>query len=167
MITGSDKWYTVAERIRTAVHNELSTVPERSGVVPGAIAWDACDCGILAVSIAQVYLSDVFPDDLVTRTAAAGCDAAWEVGELVIQVIRCAPNPPGQQLHPTVVALDDSARLVAIDAFEALKSTSVELCQMREARDVVDFMIRPQVVQGPEGGCVGSELRVWVALHRN
>ena len=89
MITGPLKWYTVATRLRDAVYAELTTKPDRSGVVPGAIAWDECDCGILAVSRAQIYLSEAFPNPVAQPFG--NCDAPYEVGEFVIQVIRCVP----------------------------------------------------------------------------
>lgn len=165
MIVGPLKWYTVAERLRVAVHEDLTVKPDRSGVVPGAIAWDACDCGMLAVSVAQVYPCEDFPAQQVTRIGA--CDAPWEVGEIIIQIIRCAPSPQGQQLHPSVPALDESAQEVRRDAYEALLAVSAELCQMDSARDISDFLVRPQVTQGPQGGCVGTELRALVSLPRN
>jgi hypothetical protein len=165
MISGELKWYTVAERLRLAAHAELTDTPDRSGVVPGAIAWDACDCGMLAVSVAQVYLSETFPDPQTVK--AGNCDAPFEVAELVVQIIRCAPNPEGQDLYPSVAALDASARQVARDAYEVLKGVSVELCEMNNDREIYDHLIRPQPMQGPSGGCVGSELRALVALPRN
>lgn len=165
MIVGELKWYTVAERLRTAIHADLTVEPPRSGVVPGAIAWDACDCGMLAVSVAQVYPSETFPAQQVARVGA--CDAPWEVGEIVIQLIRCAPNPEGQNLYPSVAALAASAQEVRRDAYQVLLAASAELCQMDSARDISDFLVRPQVTQGPQGGCVGTELRVLVSLPRN
>lgn len=165
MITGPLKWYTVAERIRQAVHDELTTKPTRSGVVPGAIAWDECDCGLLAVSVAQVYLSETFPSPLAAKVGA--CDAPYEVGEFVIQVVRCAPNPDDPMTAPTVAELDASAQEVLRDAYEMLRGASVLLCEMNRDREISDFMLRPLTAQGPAGGCVGNELRAYVALFRN
>ncbi|MFJ8538182.1 hypothetical protein [Streptomyces sp. NPDC093591] len=165
MITGELKWYTVAATLEAAVYEALTDTPERHGVVPGAIAWDACDCGMLAVSVAQVYPSEDFPAPQSTRLGT--CDAPYEVAELVVQVIRCAPNAEGQSLYPTTEALDASARSVARDAYETLRAVSVRLCEMNDARDISDFLVRPQVTQGPQGGCVGSELRALVSLLRN
>lgn len=165
MIVGELKWYTVAERLRAAIHEDLTVKPDRSGVVPGAIAWDACDCGMLAVSVAQVYPSEDFPFPQATRVGA--CDAPWEVGEIVIQIIRCAPNPEGQNLYPSVEAQDASAQEVRRDAYQVLLAASRELCEMNDARDISDFVVRPQPTQGPQGGCVGTELRVLVSLPRN
>lgn len=166
MITGPLKWYTVATRIRDAAYVELTVKPDRSGVVPGAIAWDECDCGLLAVSLNQIFLSDSFPAQLTTR-AGVRCDAAWDVGEFVVQAVRCAPGPSGQSLAPTVAELDASAQLVQRDAYELLKAVSELLCTMTDASEIVDFLLLPDTAQGPGGGCVGNEVRAFVALPRN
>lgn len=166
MITGELKWYTVATRLRDAVYAQLTTKPTRSGVVPGQIAWDECDCGLLAVSVARIFLTEAFPDELSRRIGNA-CDAPYEVGEIVIQVVRCAPNPDDPLTAPTMAELDTSTQEVLTDAYEMLKGASVKLCQMNEARDIADFMLRPLTAQGPSGGCVGNELRAYVALGRN
>lgn len=166
LITGPPKWYTVAEEIRLAIMAGLTTLPNRSSVVPGAIAWDECDCGLLAISVARIYLSDQFPNP---QTAKVGirCDAAWEVGEFVVQLIRCAPNPEADDLAPTVAALDASAQEILQDAYELLKSVTEKLCEMNDAPEIIDFFVNPLTAQGPSGGCVGNELRFLVALARN
>lgn len=164
MISGELKWYTVASRLEQAAYNALTDTPDRHGVVPGAIAWDACDCGMLAVSVAQVYPSEDFPAPQAAPVGA--CQAPWEVAEVVVQIIRCAPNAEGQSLYPTAAALDASAQQVARDAHQALTAVSLKLCEMNEARDIADYVVRPQVAQGPQGGCVGTELRALVSLPR-
>lgn len=164
MILGPMKWYTVAETLRQAVHAELTIKPTRSGVVPGAIAWDECDCGLLAVSVNQIFPSEVFPSLLVEPTG--NCDASLEVGEIVIQIVRCAPSPEGQKLAPSVTELDASAQEVLRDAFELLKATRETLCMMENDRDIMAFLLRPLTAQGPSGSCVGNELRVYVGLRR-
>lgn len=166
MITGPMKWYTVAERIRAAVHAELTTEPARSGVVPGQIAWDGCDCGLLTVSLSQIYLTETFPDQLARKVGNA-CDAPYEVGEFVIQVIRCVPGADDQAIAPTVAALDKAAQEILQDAYEMLRATSLLLCEMNEAREISDFILRPLTAQGPTGDCGGNELRALVALPRN
>lgn len=167
LITGSLKWYTVAETVRLAIEAGITAnPPARSSVVPGAIAWDACDCGLLALSVARIYLSDAFPAPLSAR--AGGCDAAWEVAEVVVQLIRCAPNPASlEDPSPTVAALDASAQGVLTDAYDLLLAVSVKLCEMKAAREITDFFLNPLTSQGPAGGCVGNELRFLVALPRN
>ena len=166
MITGPLKWYTVASALEQAVYAELTTKPDRHGVVPGAIAWDECDCGLLAVSVARIFLTEAFPDELSRRIGNA-CDAPYEVAEVVIQVIRCVPGASDQTIAPTVAELDASAQEILRDAYEMLKAVSVKLCQMNDARDISDFMLRPLTAQGPTGVCGGNELRAYVALLRN
>jgi hypothetical protein len=165
LITGPLKWYTVAETVRLAIDAEIAAnPPDRSSVVPGAIAWDACDCGLLALSVARIYLSDNFPLPLTTATA---CKAAWDVAEIVVQLIRCAPNPDDQTLVPTIADLDASAQEILTDAYGLLKAVSVKLCEMKADREIIDFFLNPLTAQGPSGGCVGNELRFLVALPRN
>jgi hypothetical protein len=166
MITGPLKWYTVASTLEQAVYAELTVKPDRHSVVPGAIAWDACDCGLLAVSFSRIFLTEQFPDQQ-SRRVSNGCDAPYEVGEFVIQVARCAPNPDGQDLAPTTAELDASAQEMALDAYEMMLAVSTKLCTMNKARDISDFMMLPLTAQGPAGGCVGNELRAFVALLRN
>jgi hypothetical protein len=166
MITGPLKWYTVASTLEQAVYAELTTKPDRHSVVPGAIAWDECDCGLLAVSLARIFLTETFPDELSRRVGNA-CDAPYEVGEFVIQVVRCVPGADGQAVAPTVAELDASAQELARDAYEMLRAVSVKLCEMNRDRDIADFMLRPLVPQGPSGVCGGNELRAYVALGRN
>jgi len=166
MITGPLKWYTVATRIRDAVYAELTEKPSRSGVVPGLIAWDECECGLLAVSLARVFLSETVPDELARRVGNA-CDAPYEVAEYVVQVIRCVPGPDDQTLAPSVAELDASAQAILQDAYEMLKGVSVLLCEMNQDREIADFMLRPLTAQGPSGVCGGNELRAYVALPRN
>jgi hypothetical protein len=166
VITGPLKWYTVAETLRQAVHAELTVTPQRSGVVPGQIAWDECHCGLLAVSVGTIYLTETFPDPLARRVGNA-CDAPWEAAEIIIQVVRCVPGPGEQMDAPTVAELDASAQEILLDAYEMLKAVSVKLCQMNAARDIADFVLRPLTPQGPSGVCGGNELRALVALGRN
>lgn len=165
LITGSLKWYTVAETVRLAIMADLTTLPDRSSVVPGAIAWDECDCGLLALSVARVYLSDQFPNPLTVRAGA--CDAAWEVAEVVVQLIRCAPGATDTTLAPTVAELDASAREILTDAYELLRAVSVKLCEMKADGDIIDFFLNPLTAQGPSGQCVGNEVRFLVGLARN
>lgn len=166
MISGPLKWYTVASTLEQAVYAELSVKPTRHGVVPGLIAWDECDCGLLAVSVGPIYPTETFPDPL-TRRVGNGCDAPWEAAEIVIQVVRCAPNPDDPLTAPSTLELDTSAREVLTDAYEMMAAVSVKLCEMNQAREISDFMMRSLTPQGPAGGCVGNELRAVVSLPRN
>lgn len=165
MITGDDRWWQVAGRVVTAVNTELTVKPQRAGVVPGAVAWDACDCGLLAVSWALSYPSDSFPTE--QSNVVGNCDSVWEVAEFLVQVIRCAPNPTDTVAgFPTVQALSDSARLLDTDGNQTARAVAVLLCTMKENAEIADSMVTRRTPQGPEGGCVGIEQRFLVALPR-
>lgn len=167
MITGDDRWFQVCTRVNSAVFAELSVKPCRSGIVPGLVAWDDCSCGLLATTWAIIMASEVFPQEKIDVTG--NCDAPWEVMEIAVQVIRCAPSPPvtnSKQLAPSVKALSDTARQMDIDATQMTRAVSVLLCRMKEENEIVDFVVNRDSALGPEGGCVGSELRMLVALPR-
>ncbi len=167
MISGPLKWYTVAETLRGAMHTALSATsggpPARSCVVPGAIAWDECDCGLLALSVARVFFTDNFPSERVDL-AGGQCAGSFEAAEIVIQIVRCAPNPEGQELAPTCAALDAVARQTAEDVRELMRTSASTLCAMKANQDIVEYIVGVAEAQGPEGGCVGWELRVTVGL---
>lgn len=166
MISGPLKWYTLASRMEQAIYAELSVTPARHGVVPGAIAWDACDCGLLAVSVGQIYPTEQFPNPAQARVGN-GCDAPWEAAEIIMQVVRCAPTADEIGNPPTVAALDASAQEILRDAYEMMRAVSITLCEMNEAREIADFLMRPLTPQGPSGACGGNELRAFVSLPRN
>jgi hypothetical protein len=166
MISGELKWYLVASRLEQAIYAELSLSPARHGVVPGAIAWDECDCGLLAVSVGTIYPTEQFPNPAQVRVSNA-CDAPWEAAEIVMQIVRCAPNPDDLGNPPAMAELDAAAREVLTDAYEMMRAVSVTLCQMNRDREISDYLMRALTPQGPSGGCVGNELRAVVSLPRN
>lgn len=167
MISGPLKWYTVASRLEQAVYAELTVTPARHGVVPGAIAWDACDCGLLAVSVGQIYPTETFPNPVQARVSNA-CDAPWEAAEIIMQVVRCTPTHDDTSGNPpTVAALDASAREILQDAYEMMRAVSTTLCTMNRDREISDFVMRALTPQGPSGACGGNELRAVVSLPRN
>lgn len=163
---GALKWYVVAAALRDAVYAGLSPQPCRYGVVPGAIAWDDCDCGALYVTVLRTFLSDTFPE-ILEAPVGIGCDATQEVAEIVLQVLRCAPNPGAPaELAPAEDALDASARQLASDTFNTMAAVSLELCTMKDADEILDFLLMETTAVGQDGGCVGLELHVLAALPR-
>jgi hypothetical protein len=164
MISGELKWYTVASRLEQVIYEALTVTPARHGVVPGAIAWDACDCGLLAVSVGQIYPTEIFPNPLQARVGNS-CDAPWEAAEIIMQVVRCTPQPDDAG-PPTTAALDASAREILTDAYEMTRAVSATLCRMNKDREISDYLVRALNPQGPTGACGGNELRAVVALPR-
>lgn len=166
MISGTSRWYTVGSRLVDAAYAGLSVKPGRRGMVPGEIAWDACDCvGMLAVTVPRVYLSEAFPEETET-VIGVRCQAPYEVGEYTVSVVRCAPQPEGAEAAPPPAELDAAAGLLLQDMTETTDAVAAEMCRMHDGDEVADYLISPVESVGPEGGCVGFTLRVRVALVR-
>lgn len=169
MITGDDRWYQVCKRVNDAVYEEIdaNAKPCRSGVVPGLVAWDDCTCGILATTWAITMASEVFPQERIL--ADGNCDAPWEVMEMAVQLIRCAPSVntvTARKTAPSVSDLEKAAVRMDRDQSQVIRAMSVTLCTMKDASDIIDFMVNRSSALGPEGGCVGFEARAFVALPR-
>jgi hypothetical protein len=124
VLYGDDAFYTLLTRVRdanaTALTNTIGGAPSRIGIVPGAIAWDDCDCGaggLLALGTVRTYLSDEFPNELSEVTG--GGSGVLICGDFSVQAIRCAPSPSTSGDAPSVDARDRSACVGSELAFTA------------------------------------------------
>jgi hypothetical protein len=175
-LRGPTAFYQVADILVTNVEAALATslggVVERACVVPGEIVWDACNCGLLAVSVRHWFLTDNFPESSsglgsgAIGVRSSPCDLPWLVGELRLQVVRCAPIPDGNALSVPCPDLDLAAQVLISDAYVALTETVSTLCELRETEQIIDYVLGEQETQGPAGDCVGSELVAQVGLMR-
>lgn len=171
---GPSGFYDVANVLVTELEAALAGsdggAVERACVVPGEIVWDACNCGLLAVSVRRWFLTDSFPETSAAFGAnvirATPCDLPWLVGELRVQVVRCAPIPDGNALSVPCPELDETARILLSDAYVTLTETVATLCELRETDQIIDYVLGDQETLGPAGDCVGSELVAQVALMR-
>lgn len=140
--------------------------PARVGMVPAAIAWDECDtCGLLALSVNRFFLSDQFP---IEATTADKCEGSVLAADLVMQIIRCVPQPGdgGRDLAPTVDALNSSAISSIADAEAVMCATVETMRDLYLSNEIVEYMVRQQIFVGPEGACVGSELQFIIGFQR-
>lgn len=171
---GPSGFYDVANLLVTNVEVALAAsdggAVERACVVPGEIVWDSCNCGLLAVSVRRWFLTDNFPETSAAFGAnvarATPCDLPWLVGELRLQVVRCAPIPDGNALSVPCPELDETARILLSDAYVSITETVSTLCELRDLDQIIDYVIGDQETLGPAGDCVGSELVAQVALPR-
>lgn len=163
-------FYDVASILVSGISDALAGTmegqPNRACVVPGAIAWDQCDCGQLAISASRWFYSENFPTETGPGTQSTPCMMPYLVGELVIQLVRCMPSPEGRDLFVPCAKLSNSARILIEDAYVVLETTRQTLCELRSDDIIVDFTFSEQTTVGPEGGCGGTELRVLVGILR-
>lgn len=169
MLTGVTAFYDICVMILDAVKAKLTElnldIPGRACVVPGAIAWDDCECdgGQLAVAVVRQFFSESIPNEQGEIVGVGGCPSPYVVAEIVVQIIRCAPQPVGQAMAPTCAALDTAAQGVIKDAYAVLNGTACRLAEEVD-EDIAGYLVTDHPYVGPEGSCVGSELHVLVAL---
>lgn len=169
-LRGPDAFYQIGsailEGVEAALEDSTGGPVNRSGMVPGEVAWDECDCGLLTGTLARTYRSDTFPQ--VTQAGVtsdlSACDPPWRVGELVLLVVRCAPVPAEGQLAPSAEALDAAAAVLVSDEYVLDTAARSRLCELRRDDQIIDFVMLGVSSVGPGGGCVGVQLRVHVAV---
>jgi len=172
VLRGPRAFYDVSAILVTGIDAELAESPagrpERGCVVPGEIAWDGCDCGALYVAPRNFNLSDTFPDasDSSGSLRIGPCELPWVVASIEIQIVRCAPSPDGNVFDVPCNKLDVAAEILIADAALVLRRATVELCQLKNDDQIVDFIVGEQLTVGPSGGCVGTALTVQVATER-
>lgn len=170
--TGSAAFHAMLAELTNVVSIALGSQspagqPGRSCVVPGQIAWDDCECGQLASTVVQWFFSENFPQDSSPSTTVnTPCRSAWVVAECVISILRCAPQPQGDDLSPTCAALADAAQTQAIDAHVVRRTVACTLDQWHSESRIIDYSVGAQPASGPEGMCVGSQLTFFVSLHQ-
>ncbi|WP_405961300.1 hypothetical protein OG235_37200 [Streptomyces sp. NBC_00024] len=150
--------------------------PCRTCVVPGTAAWDSCDdpCGPsegaggqLTVNVARIYPSSLtsFPSQDQTVQGVRGCTPPPITAvELVITLLRCAPTVSEDGCPPSCEELSEASRILHIDEVTVYNALLCCLPQTGGGRRGRKFVIGAQRTIGPEGGCVGLEQRVIVAL---
>lgn len=162
MISGDNKWFTVAGYILAAVQAGLTTPATRNLITTGQIAWDDCCDGQLAVSVTRVSPTETFPIEQVTNVLEGSCSPAYDLAEITVQLVRCHPSSLNA---PTPAALTAAASATLIDANQVRRLTTAVLCSLKEdVTQRLDYFVRDQLFLGPEGGCAGSELRVYAGL---
>lgn len=169
-MTGSLVFYTVLNGLLAEVNTRLLATdagqPKRVCVYPGLIAWDDCTCGQLAGSITRIFLSDNFPLPFTGRGQGetTACQPAYKVAEMVVSLMRCAPQPQGADLAPTCEALEAAAQTWAIDADVTLTGVLCRLDDYKDAGTIIDYRVDNQMPGGPEGACVGTDVHFVVGL---
>lgn len=147
----------------------------RACVVPGQVAWDSCDdpCtgdagGQLSVSVARLYGSTTndFPAEVRVVQGVRNCTPPPVTAvELVVTLLRCAPVFDERGCPPTCAELDESARVLHLDMVTVYNALLCCLPGTDPTRPRgLKFVMGQQQTVGPEGGCVGLEQRVTVAL---
>lgn len=168
MIQGDDKWYTVCNVILGAAVAALSVPVNRKLITTGQIAWDDCCNGQLAVSYTRTSPTEAFPTEAMALSQYSDgteCTPPYEIGEITVQITRCAPQALNGQDAPSPDALSKHALQNMIDANQIRVAVSRALCSLKaDVTQRFDYFVRAQLFLGPEGACDGSELYLYTGL---
>ncbi|MGW2100357.1 hypothetical protein ACWCPX_22165 [Streptomyces olivaceoviridis] len=163
------------DEVATEVEGHPGCPDCRRCVVPGLPAWDGCEdpCtgstgGQLSVNVTRVFPSTIqsFPSQDQTVRDARNCQPPPVTAvELVITVLRCAPGPTEDGCPPTCEELREAARILHVDSLTVYNALLCCLPHTAPAgRRGRRFVLGQQRTVGPQGGCVGIEQTVAVAL---
>lgn len=140
--------------------------------VPGTIAWDDCACecdtgtgqGQLAVTIGALYPSKSFPADASQTPNMDRCGPGLLVARVTVEVTRCVSNMDDNGTPPTCADLLADFVAWNQDATAIRNALGCCLRAMRDANVVTTYALGQTIPKGPDGGCVGSETTLLVAI---
>lgn len=156
-----DTFHTILSGLLDDVYAAVAPKPERKCVVPGLVAWDACECGALHGTISRWGVSD--NQASLNAPPVAGCSLSYQVATLTISLVRCVPIPTERQLTVPCAKLEEAAIQLERDAYQVMETV---VCSLNGL--IGDTIENWQLIQmtpaGPEGQCAGVVLQVnvWV-----
>ena len=145
----------LAECLCTQIRDSGLPEPCFCGILSGfEVAYDYCDgcddgtCGQAWVRLNQMYPSRAFPAPDVDQ---GKCTSPLAF-EIVVGIVRCAPQPGDDGTPPNVGDQFATAQLVTADAMAMRRA--IMCCA--EANHGRDYLLGTYAPVGPEGGCVGG-----------
>ena len=133
---------------------------------PGANApWDACGEtgdgaeGQAWIAVPRVYPSDNFPSETID---AHRCFPRGYAAELTVGVLRCAATIDSAGDAPTSEQVTADALKVSRD--RALALDAIVCCLIGDDADPGIYRMGAWTPLGPDGGCVGGQWTVTVAV---
>jgi hypothetical protein len=147
--------------------------PCRACVVPGPPAWDGCTdpCGSgegaggqLTVHVARIYPTTTFPAEDRPVLGSRGCMVPGTAVDLVVTLLRCAPTLDEHGCPPTCEELAAAAQVVHVDTASVFNALVCCLPTTGTRRRGPLFVMGAHRVLESQGGCMGIEQRVTVAL---
>lgn len=146
------------EYIRNELVDTEGGVPQRFAlIVPGAIAWDGCDCGQFAQSITNVVASRVFPTP-ATDVPAQTCGHPQAVISVTVSLLRCIPGMDDSGRPPNVDSLFAAARILEDDRLALRRGLNCYLREQYDQYKILNYTIGAAQSVGPEGQCGGIEM---------
>jgi hypothetical protein len=163
----SGTFYPALQVILASVHTTLSATPTgwpvgaREYIVPGALAWDECECGLLAIEWLSAPYSQAFPNP--SPPTSDGCRPYLAL-QLQVTSLRCAPNPGPHGEAPSAEALSDAAQTNLNDLEAMLTGVSSAVKFLDDNYMILNYSLSAPQPAGPAGGCVGITQQLYLGF---
>lgn len=155
----------VGECVRAELAGTAAGEPGRVCLsVPGAIAWDGCDCGQLALTVNRIYGSRTFPTEAQETGDEQTCGLPLAVADVTVSILRCVAGPDDQGNPPTCAQLFADAQKWHADTYAVRHAAACCLRDMVENKTIVEWRMGATIAAGPEGLCAGSTTQLLVGL---
>jgi len=160
-------FYQVASLLISQVQLQLAATPAgvaadaRICLVPGQLAWDNCECGLIGVELVGTGFSRGTQED--NAETDNGCNG-FATATYRVTVLRCAPGPQDAGRAPTCEQLDSAAQVFYDDIDALLRGVSIAMRDMYDANVIMMYWFNGTTPTGPEGQCVGSTQQVTVGV---
>lgn len=125
-------------------------------LVPGAIAWDNCDCGQLAQTITTVTPSSNFPN-AAADNAEMPCGPNQVIVNVTLSLVRCVTGPSDNGDPPRCVDLLGDALQIERDRFLTRRALRCYLKSLFDTYLITGFTLPASTTVGPEGMCAGIQ----------
>lgn len=163
----SGTFTTALQAILTSVRGQLLVTPTgwpsgaREYVVPGQLAWDDCDCGLLAIEWLSASYTAAFPNQ--RQAMADGCKPYLAL-QIQVTALRCAPSSGTHGEPPSAAALSDAATTNLNDLEAVLIGTATAVKTLEETNAILQYALAGPTPAGPQGGCVGVTQQLWLGF---
>jgi hypothetical protein len=162
-------FFELLQRLLTCAADALDATqhpaPTEQHVVVGLpVHENCCDDdggdigGQLTVNLTRYYPSRTFPEEDATIVL---CAPPFRAADIDVEIIRCAPfdrEVNGLTCDPTIAGRVDS------DASAVWSGVVCCLVELHSTDPYLEWVVRQQIVVGPEGGCVGTRLSISVGF---
>jgi hypothetical protein len=167
--------FELAEHLRDCIAPYLagttSGMPNRVCITTGAIAYDECECGQLAISLVNQFETATFPEPWTgeQNQGVGKCGPPLYAFQYTVSMLRCSPETD-TDAPPSCTAIGAAARVTVEDAWAVRAGLMCCMCAgvRRNPETGVKlferYWVGPQAEVGPEGLCQGSELTVIIGV---
>lgn len=168
MANTPDTMFTIATSILECVNERITVIGglpefERVCVVPGELAWDACDCGQLTIQNPTQFSSNIFPSPIPGGDQTQ-CGAPVLASTFTVTALRCSPGPDRSGHPPTCSQLQNAAELLYKDKYYMRAAVICCLSEMQQANVLEMYTVGAVNEVGPRGGCVGAEMSFTIGV---